>query len=137
MLGEINSLMVIPISFARSIRIDLAQNFMSNERIHTKNKRVKRVKKTWLICVGKIREERLRIFCGLGNHESVTIIKVAMERRERRVPIPTTPIKSLSKCFFDYILFGEFPVEFLSFIFDKLKKGRGWIIGYFKNYTGG
>ena len=50
-LGEINSLMVIPISFARSIRIDLPQNPMSKERRRMpKNKRVKRVKKTWLIC---------------------------------------------------------------------------------------
>ena len=51
MIGEINSLMVIPISFARSIRIDLPQNPMSKEMTRMpKNKWVKREKKTLQIC---------------------------------------------------------------------------------------
>ena len=72
--GEINSLMVIPISFARSVRKDLAPNPMNKERTRIPtNKRVKREKKTWLICGWEIRvvEDYANILRP-GNHEPVT-----------------------------------------------------------------
>ena len=51
-LGEIISLILNPIPFTCSMRIDLPMNAMSNERIRIpKNKRVKREKKIWLICL--------------------------------------------------------------------------------------